>query len=176
MENNLNFLIECIQQEAIMIESFDRGKDLKFKSFCSFLLEYGLPYPKKIKRTFRGQARQCFRNCTKGVLKYENLIYCEGYAINQIFPHQTHHAWLVNESGEVIDPTWDNKDGDQNAYFGIAFSLDFVCNILGQTKHYGVLTNERVLRNFLKDGLPENSYLSKVELPENKYSLNTNLI
>ncbi|QLE46450.1 hypothetical protein FD723_40270 (plasmid) [Nostoc sp. C052] len=164
MENNLTLLIELIQQEAIIIENFVHSEDLKYKSFCGFLLKYGQAYPKKIKRTFTGEERQCFRNCTIGILENKNLIYCEGYAINQIFPFKTHHAWLINELGEVIDPTWDNEDGIDNAYFGIAFKPDFVCKIANKTKHYGVLTNERLLRGFLRNGLPKNSYLAKDSL------------
>jgi hypothetical protein len=156
----ITYLTKMIKEEAELIESFGQGKEFKHKGFSSLILNYGRAYSQVIDPTFKGEKRQCFANCTKGILRYSSLIYCEGYGMHHIFPHKVHHAWLINELGEVIDPTWGKESGQEHAYFGIAFHRQFVHKIIAKSKHYGLLTNEKLLRTFMKNGFPENSIIT----------------
>lgn len=81
-----------------------------------------------------GQKRQCYANCVKTVLRSppgcEELSYAEGFAAakaGQFLPMQ--HAWLVDQQGSVVDPTWD--DTHEHIYFGVVFKTSFVIDMLG---------------------------------------------
>ncbi|UWU27285.1 hypothetical protein N2600_18190 [Rhizobium sp. WSM1274] len=80
-----------------------------------------------------GQKRQCYANCVKAVLPAspgrEELFYAEGFATTkpgQLIPMQ--HAWLVDQQGHVIDPTWGNAH--EHLYFGVVFKTSFVIDML----------------------------------------------
>lgn len=47
--------------------------------------------------------KECFFNAQLLAFVYDSLEYCEGIA-SSVIP--TEHAWLVDETGRVIDPTW----------------------------------------------------------------------
>ncbi|WP_089131437.1 hypothetical protein [Tolypothrix sp. NIES-4075] len=52
------------------------------------------------------------------------------------------HAWLVNDAGEVIDPTWFGKKHKGSVYFGMALTREFVFEIAQKTKCYGILDSD----------------------------------
>jgi hypothetical protein len=99
------------------------------------LLDYGKPMDAVRDRpayVAAGQKRQCYANCVKAMLNslgQKELFYAEGFATTkpgQFIPMQ--HAWLVDEQGEVVDPTWENAY--EHLYFGVVFKTSFVIDML----------------------------------------------
>ena len=82
-----------------------------------WLLEHGKPMGPRIELPFGvqyGKAKECFGNAfLEAAYKREHL-YCEGFAYTPNLI-ACHHAWLINDSGEVIDPTW--RDGGNECCF-----------------------------------------------------------
>jgi hypothetical protein len=70
---------------------------------------------------------QCYENAFRLASRTKAFHYVEGIALG-IMP--LHHAWCVDQDGNVIDPTWAIRDqGDKpygQAYFGVELSLDEV--------------------------------------------------
>jgi len=89
--------------------------------------------------------KQCFKNAGQLSLVHTELRYCEGYALGFVIP--VHHAWLVDESGMVIDPTWRIKPrGRKNVhdpadlgYFGIVYEQGRFWEIIRQRGRWGTL-------------------------------------
>ncbi|MBO6894285.1 MAG: hypothetical protein JJ866_20245 [Roseibium sp.] len=113
----------------------------------------------------RGAAKSCYANATSYALRHNNLFYSEGYALDPALPVPLQHAWLVDEVGEVIDPTW--KDAEQHVYFGITFKPDFLVELLNHTGgESGFLVNWHLLQKhlttptFLRAGLLSKSETS----------------
>lgn len=61
--------------------------------------------------------QQCYANCDELTWDAENLTYCEGWGWKKGILLPVCHAWLVNQDGEVIDPTWD--DPEDAVYIGL---------------------------------------------------------
>ncbi|WP_414623850.1 hypothetical protein [Calothrix sp. CCY 0018] len=52
------------------------------------------------------------------------------------------HAWLINNKGEVIDPTWIEKNHKSTVYFGIAFNRNYVEQMYEKNEQsYSILEN-----------------------------------
>lgn len=77
--------------------------------------------------------KECFKNAFDLAMQ-TGYTYVEGIACS-FFP--THHAWCVDENGNVIDPTWDSPENCH--YFGIPFEWDFVMEKVESTMTYGVM-------------------------------------
>lgn len=100
------------------------------------LLEYGRPMAGPRDRPAylpAGEKRQCYANCVKAILlpcpRHQELFYAEGFATTkpgQFIPMQ--HAWLVDQQGHVVDPTW--EDAHEHLYFGVVFRTSFVLDML----------------------------------------------
>lgn len=89
---------------------------------------------KKYSRALRTK-KECFRNAFELALMNDNLVYCEGYAVD-ILP--LHHAWCVEkDTGKVVDPTWNNPESC--IYFGVPFKLEFARHTVVSNEIYGVL-------------------------------------
>jgi hypothetical protein len=71
----------------------------------------------------RAKPRECFGNAIALAKRSKGrLVYVEGYAMRDKLPGLlVHHAWCVDERGDVIDPTW--ADPEAASYFGRVFSL-----------------------------------------------------
>lgn len=72
---------------------------------------------------------QCYLNCYKVVTEVEGYTYVEGKASSGLLI--VDHAWLEDEDGTIIDPTWGNHLGpglyeDGPVYWGVRFSTEFV--------------------------------------------------
>ncbi|WP_276117994.1 hypothetical protein [Pararhizobium qamdonense] len=92
-----------------------------------------------------GQAKNCYANATAYALTNSDLMYAEGYAIEPELPIPIQHAWLVDRSGTVIDPTW--RDANHHVYFGIAFKTEFLAEMLEKTDgDCGILVNFPLIR------------------------------
>ena len=98
------------------------------------------PRPKGIRKRTN---KLCFMN-SYHLAESRNMTYVEGFAISKGVPIPLHHAWVVDQSGEVIETTW-RDPGD--FYFGIALDLSFIHHVMFETRMYGVLdTNSLTFR------------------------------
>ena len=92
-----------------------------------------------------GERRNCFNNAAVYAINREDVSYAEGYAIQPGLPFPVQHAWLVDPTGAVIDPTWTGTPN--HVYFGIAFRRDFVLSMLNLSSGQpGILVNLHYLR------------------------------
>jgi hypothetical protein len=108
-------------------------------SMADLLLSHGRTFkPAPLPQGFRRmKPKHCFNNSLHHALDGK-LTYCEGYALRPgLFPLQ--HAWLCDDTGNVIDVTWD-KPGECT-YFGIPLLLDHVADVAMRTGVAGVLAN-----------------------------------
>lgn len=142
MKNNLELLLEKIKEQANLSDKIYRNRDdLRYKSPHSLVLKLGRPFTKRIKPPFEGQIKACYKNCFNALSQYLNLEYCEGFAIDNQLPIAVYHAWLVNEAGEVIDPTWVDEKSKTSVYYGIIFNRDYVIEMYEKNKTYSILEN-----------------------------------
>ncbi len=108
-----------------------------------FILRNGMtcnprPFPADLEM---GPMMKCYQNAYRIAVYRDDLTYVEGMAIN-IIP--TAHAWLVDEHGNVVDPTWPHAMGEWHTgvpqqYVGIPFTRKWLMRRLLKQKHYGVL-------------------------------------
>ncbi|MGO4112464.1 hypothetical protein ACC786_14375 [Rhizobium ruizarguesonis] len=94
----------------------------------------------------RGPKRNCFGNARGYALTRDDVLYVEGYALDRQLGIPLAHAWLIDEFGTVIDPTWD--DPEENSYFGIAFKKSFVSEYAGATEGEPFLHPMVMRRNY----------------------------
>ena len=155
MNNNLESLLEKIQQYADLADRMNTRSDCKYKSIQSLIMVYGRPFIKKVKSPFKGEIKLCFKNCFQALWKYPNFSYCEGYATDDELPLAVSHAWLVNDKGEVIDPTWVGKQYKESSYFGVVFNREYVMEMAEKLRCYGILDNDYMNEHqLLHEGFP----------------------
>ncbi len=102
------------------------------RAFASFILEHGREWESRVFPRAKypaGIPRRCFGNAQDILLQQgrgDGLVYVEGYACSGSlgFAFPTHHAWLVDDEGRVIDPTW--EDPETSTYFGVPFNPEYV--------------------------------------------------
>lgn len=116
------------------------------RGMCSFTLKHGREWKaapfKERSPIRRGVPKQCFANCQGILLKlfkkgqHEAYTYVEGYASsgNLDFTFPVLHAWLTDQDGNVIDPTWGNPE--KSIYFGVPFKTDYVFDLIEKSKQY----------------------------------------
>ena len=75
-----------------------------------------------------GGMKQCFANATVYALARDDVNYVEGFALDLDMPRPIQHAWIVDDRGQAIDPTW-QENADQ-VYYGIPFNKSLVAEIL----------------------------------------------
>jgi hypothetical protein len=91
-----------------------------------WITQHGRAFPTvRWDHSFRGDKQACFKNCLELAIPNFDLRYAEGYAQDASIKSKLkfHHAWLVNDAGEVIDPTW--PEG-QHTYFGAVFGSQYI--------------------------------------------------
>lgn len=68
-----------------------------------------------------GRLGECFRQARElALLRPECFTYVEGYAYSRIdLCVPVHHAWCVDEYGNVVDPTWSEPSG--GVFAGVPF-------------------------------------------------------
>ncbi len=113
-----------------------------FDAVAHLVLRYGVerpgaPLQRGVKRM---RAKECFRNATLTALG-GSMDYCEGYAIRPMLGIPIHHAWCVDASGAVIDPTWD--DAEECFYLGVSVEANRAASICARTGFYGLFTGPR---------------------------------
>lgn len=162
MSKSLEHLIKLLNQEADLIDRSVTNDSFLYKSTQRLVLKNGISFEKKIKSPFKGEPKQCYPNCLRVLYKNPSLYYCEGFAAYNDISFAIAHAWLVNEKGQVIDPTWWKETDLQNcAYFGVVFDEEFVMEMADKLKVYGILENDFMNEHKLKrEGFPTHA-LSK---------------
>ncbi|BAY14224.1 hypothetical protein [Calothrix sp. NIES-2098] len=150
MMNNLDRLLVILKEQADLIDKLNTRSDFRYKSTQKLVLDYGKPFVTKVKSPFKGEPKSCFENCYKALWNYPQLSYCEGFAIDDELNLAVSHAWLVNNSLEVIDPTWIGKRFKGSTYFGVIFNREFVMEMAEITKSYGILDSDYMNEHQLK--------------------------
>lgn len=127
----------------------------KYKSTEALVLAYGIPFTKQAKSKLRGEANACYQNCYQLVGQHKNLHYCEGYATSKDLDMALPHAWLVDDMGAVVEPTWNHLGLEDVAYFGLVFTRSFLRKMALQTEVYGILEEDYRSGHILKkEGFP----------------------
>jgi hypothetical protein len=155
MSKNLDKLLTIIKADAELCDKLNtRSAEFRYKSIQRLILEKGKPFLTRVKSPFKGKQKACFKNCFQAMWEYREFRYCEGFATDDELNLAISHAWLVNENGDVIDPTWDeNITGC--TYFGVVFNREFVIETATITKHYGILNNDLMNGHKLhREGFP----------------------
>ena len=134
-------LLEYLRQRADLMSSMQTRFPGKYKSDEALLLDYGIVFEKLIKPSpIKGEPKLCYKNCVDAILSRSDLHYCEGYGIDKDLPIPLYHAWLVNDKGEVIDPTWLKKR--KTIYLGVVFNKEFVLKTLNEIQQYSIIEND----------------------------------
>lgn len=147
----MDFTTELRDELVSYIEQLAEAE--KAFSFSTALLKHGRHFsPTSPKPTWleAGQQKNCFTNATTAAVTRSDVIYAEGYVLEPELPIPVQHAWLLDPSGAVVDPTY--ADTTDHAYFGIAFRRDFGIDMLAKTKgQAGLLVNLHLLRRTYRD-------------------------
>ena len=93
----------------------------------------------------------CYSNCWELCLDSENLTYYEGYGLKKGLIIPVSHAWVVNEEGRVIDPTW--TEPETAVYWGIPIDRNVLVEASTRTGMSAVLESDWMADNwFLREG------------------------
>lgn len=167
-----------------MVEMQGDHSTLKFPGDYALVKEYGREWkpPRNIVSNEllmaehdvqSGFLKDCFMNSGRCVLLDSvDLTYVEGFAISGGgIPLPVHHAWLVTDSGQVIDPTWGQTAAQISeeyqgtdldvltdvtpgvAYFGIPFTQKSLQDSALENEVWGMLGFHN--KGFWEDGIPE---------------------
>ena len=89
--------------------------------------------------------RECFANSIEALEPGQQ--YCEGYATLKGLDVPMEHAWILDEDGQIIDPTW--PDGGH--YFGVALKENFVREMIAMTRHFGAFGSAYRLKESVEE-------------------------
>lgn len=143
-------LVLATQEQSLMrhvaiLAAMSTQAGVKFNDYRD-LLEQGKFYtPIVLPDTIQyGRMQECFANAVRLAMADETLTYCEGFAYGGLIP--VHHAWCINEAGEVLDNTWRTRaDGDghihrpdEMAYLGIKYKTEEVLVKIARRGYYGM--------------------------------------
>ena len=152
--DQLERLTGLLQGQAELFEQIPRNP-CQYKSTEALVLAYGIPFTKQAQSKFRGEANACYQNCYQLLGSNKNLHYCEGYGVSSDLDRAISHAWLVDETGAVVEPTWAHLELEEVAYFGVVLTRSFLREMTLKTKVYGVLEEDYRLGHLLKtEGFP----------------------
>ncbi|VVB53357.1 Uncharacterised protein [uncultured archaeon] len=131
---------EYLKAVVKLYKTKSKPTDFVYYGLEDFVLQNGKSFVPK-ERPFsvsRLPLGKCFQNAFKVFMKHPEWSYVEGFAISTdaMLPIPFQHAWLVDEQGNVIDPTW-NPVGTE--YFGVAFDRQFVMKTAIDRKHFGIM-------------------------------------
>jgi predicted ABC-type ATPase len=129
--------LAAAQTNPLARPPFILGEDFNL-SAANYIAAYGEefkagPLPEG---ALKGTPKECYRNASMLVMIDRNLTYAEGVAYSSAgLPYL--HAWAVDKSGNVIDPTWENPE--KAKYFGVKYDREKYLKYLYKAKMYGVL-------------------------------------
>ena len=110
---------------------------------AQWLLEHGREFswnPQKSDRKLNlGRDGECYSRSQYQAVWQPRLRYVEGVASSNDLALPINHAWCVESSGRVVDPTWSQRSGNRR-YFGVVFRTEYVEQFLRERK-----TNQAIL-------------------------------
>jgi len=131
LEQVIGFLSVFVKMAATRETKLPRG----YHCIEDFVLQHGVSmgsFTRLPEDIGSGKPKSCFMNAYR--LVQHDLIYCEGYAFKRgLVP--IYHGWCVDDSGNVIDNTWEYGD----VYFGVAVKQDFLYDAIQKQHTYGLL-------------------------------------
>ncbi len=87
---------------------------------------------------------------------------CERFATPDNPSLAISHAWLIDDRGRVIDPTWDDFLTGCT-YFGVVFNYEYVVEVATKTGHYGVLGSDFLSdRTLQRQGFGDRALQTKI--------------
>lgn len=119
-------------------------KSTKLSSPAGLVLKHGCVMgPRTGEPVPEGRIKECFANAQKMVLANFDLVYCEGWASTQEVFFPTLHAWCLDKSGRVVDPTWTKRRyAREPSYFGVEISTDYMLKTMMRTStHLPIIDN-----------------------------------
>lgn len=155
-----DYLGATVKMREMMREQGGIARDWKYVGIDHLILDNGRRWSKVSKDLpeglKRGKMGDCYSNAFDAARANPDLTYVEGYAQTSFMPLM--HAWVVDRSGTVYDPTWEH--GTSSEYFGVPLSTDFVGRVIVQQGHYSVFGGDvpgEILKKALREGLPSNA-------------------
>lgn len=105
----------------------------KLAKWC---LEFGSTWgPDDLRRIkSKDKPGMCYANAGRRAIEDPDLVYVEGYACTDSLHLPVQHAWLLDETGRIIDTTWSNGVN----YCGVPIKASALHEILDVTKRWGV--------------------------------------
>ncbi len=88
----------------------------------------------------RGKMHGCYQNAGRNALNDSSLTYVEGFVSVHGIP--VSHAWTVDRSGKVLDPTLRDLKGVQG-YYGVPFRTSYLQKRIMQTRYWGLLSDSK---------------------------------
>jgi len=152
-----------IQKMLKMVAQTSGREPGRPKSSAAIILDHGREYkpgPDTYKGP-RGQQGACYMNAGRMVLNSsadEGLTYVEGYMTVYGIPIE--HAWVVDKSGAVIDPTI-KPDDNGHAYFGVPFTTDYVRETALRTGMWGIISGMSNRELFTESDAQTRSHVKK---------------
>ncbi len=152
-------LKQLLRKCSEVMQNTGKNSKYKYRTFYELVLELGQEMkPAITSKELRGEPKNCYGNCQTLAFIEPELTYCEGFALSNSIDFPVSHAWLLDQSGKVVEVTWEEPG---RAYLGITFSTAFVKSILKKREereksNYLSLMESNHLENysFLKYGIP----------------------
>lgn len=125
-------VVQSVEQMALLYSSNNQKKN-----FYQFVLDHGKEYTgRRLPSDYRQRTpKECFKNAAELALE-TGLTYVEGFLFRFV---PIHHAWCIDENGNVIDPTV--MDPQDCEYLGVPYDLDFVLDFITKAGYYGIMFN-----------------------------------
>lgn len=144
---------EYVEQIAKLVSARQAEMYGRFLAECAEFISADLARSEQVAKQYRGEAKQCFYNCAMVVLIHESgFDYCEGFATHSQTGVPVEHAWLVcRETGDVVDPTWEDEGAQ---FFGVRIPAGFLRRKILETETTGPFMWE-----FLDSKRKEESYV-----------------
>ena len=162
--DTINGLKSFLDKQAQLIKKIHPHPEWVYNSYEELILSCGremsfAPLPENIEF---GLPKGCYYNCLQILNERPELIYCEGYALADGLVLPVPHAWLINDRGVVIDPTWDTD----SAYIGVAFDTNWLKSLQDSRTREDCLSvfEGNYIEDFflLKEGLPEEAISTNI--------------
>ncbi|MFB7896140.1 hypothetical protein ACFC1B_07395 [Streptomyces xiamenensis] len=150
-------LLGIIRAYAEQDRGFEARPDWAYQSSAHLLLAIGrqftvAPPPADMAGMPK---RLCYSNSARYATKHqaEGVVYAEGLALIRMGGAAFHlpHAWVVRRDGTVLDPTWDDRRGED--YVGVPIADPALWPVDGG----GLFSDFEQALHLLRFGLPPNA-------------------
>lgn len=155
-------LIKVIELHANLVKThLVEDGESKYQNSFELALDLGQPFIERIAHPHRLKKRDCFPNCLILAINNEDYHYCEGFAqVPGLGGLPFHHAWLLDDNGGVIDPTWHEDSYIGTQYYGVPISTCYAVECTENSEWYGVISYPDSLIN----GIPL-EFLKTIQAP-----------